>query len=147
MIRVAFILALFTGPAGAWEFTPVPICTLTSQTENGEVRVTYNPIDGLYKMHLSYGKAFEGLSWEPRSTFSIEFAGESGLTISTNRHVISENGKVLSVQDTGFGNVLNGLEFNSIAKAKTGSSTMIMSLSGAAEPVQAFRACGESVFS
>ena len=47
--------------------------------------------------------------WTPAEIFSIRFEGPGQLTISKDRHELTENGTVLSVADTGFGNVLNGL--------------------------------------
>jgi hypothetical protein len=38
--------------------------------------------------------------------------GPRGNMISTSRHALSDDGRTLSVSDRGFGNVLNGLEFN-----------------------------------
>jgi hypothetical protein len=61
--------------------------------------------------------------------------------ISTGRHVLSEDGRTLSVRDRGFGNVLNGLEFNVVALAATGDRVVSIDLDGAAPEVAAFRAC------
>lgn len=144
MGRLAAIFAMMATPGLAWDFTPVPICTLSAQTEKGEVQVTYDPRASLYEIRLIYT---EELGWSEAPFFEIEFIGTRGNVISTNRHSVTEDGKTLSVNDTGFGNVLDGLEFNSTAQARSGPNTMEMSLAGAAEPVQAFRACGEAALS
>ncbi len=144
MGRLITFLVFLATPVTAWEFTPVPICTLVSPTENGEVRVTYDPGANLYEIRLTY---LGGEVWENAATFGIEFVGTRSLAIGTDRHVISEDGKSLSVTDSGFGNVLDGIEFNSVAQARAGNSAMTMSLAGAAEPLQAFRACGEAALS
>lgn len=143
-VRLFLAFALLAGPVQAWDFAPTPICTLSTQTEKGEVRVTYDPTTGLYEINLIYAN---DLSWDNSPSFTMEFIGPSSLSIGTNRHAISRDGKTLSARDTGFGNVLDGLEFNTIANARAGSSTMAISLEGAAEPVRKFRACGEVVVS
>jgi hypothetical protein len=45
------------------------------------------------------------------------------------------------VSDRGFGNVLDGLEFNQVALAATGDRVVSIDLDGAAPEVAAFRAC------
>lgn len=42
--------------------------------------------------------------------------------------------------DRGFGNVLDGLEFNETATALLGDQAVVLSLEGAAPAVQSFRA-------
>ena len=79
--------------------------------------------------------------WAESERFGITFRGERPLTIGTDRHGIE--GKELSVADTGFGNVLNGLEFNDVAFAFTTKQTLPISLNGAAPRVQEFRDCAE----
>ena len=46
--------------------------------------------------------------------------------------------------DRGFGNVLNGLEFNDTAIAIAGETRVPFSLAGAAPEIQAFRACTDA---
>lgn len=71
----------------------------------------------------------------------MSFEGGQALTIGTDRQLIQ--GNTLSVSDSGFGNVLNGLQFNQKVTAFTPDLAVIFSLAGAAEPVQQFRACTE----
>ena len=59
----------------------------------------------------------------------------------TARHVLSSDGRTLSVSDRGFGNVLDGLEFNAMALAASGERAVPIDLEGAAPEVAAFRAC------
>lgn len=118
-------------PLSAWEFDPVPICTLRN-TSDPAVEVTY---DGqLYAIHLTRVGG-----WPDAPLFAIRFDGPAGMTITTNRHVIS--GTTLTVTDRGFGNVLSGLEFNRTATALIGDVAVPIDLDGAAGPVQAFRNC------
>lgn len=65
--------------------------------------------------------------------------------ISTNRHTLSNDDATLTVTDRGFGNVLDGLEFNETATALLGEQAVVLSLEGAASAVQAFRACTRSL--
>ena len=143
MRAFAVFLILLPLPVTAWDFSPTPICTLTTPTEMGNVTVTFDPGSGEYAINLTLSEE----QWDPAPIFSILFTGRRGLQISTDRHVISPNGKSLSVADTGFGNVLDGLEFNQTAQAQVGESTMAIPLAGAAEKVKAFRACGVAALS
>jgi hypothetical protein len=45
------------------------------------------------------------------------------------------------VTDSGFGNVLDGLQFNDTATAVTGAAELRIPLEGAAPAVEDFRAC------
>lgn len=137
MRQILFSLLLFATPASAWEFTPIPICTLFHQGEDMSVMVTYDPTIKEYAIHLSR----EG-GWPESGIFSMRFEGARGLTISTDRHVIDPvDPRTLTVRDRGFGNVLNGLKFNSRAFAVLGDFEVPVSLDGASPAVDAFRAC------
>ncbi|WP_245818946.1 excinuclease ABC subunit B [Marivita hallyeonensis] len=123
--------------AAAWEFTPVPICTLFHQGEDMAVMVTYDHSVREYAIHLSR----EG-GWPEDDVFSMRFEGERGLTISTTRHSVDAvDPRTLTVKDRGFGNVLNGLNFNARAVAVLGDLEVPVSLDGAAPAVEEFRAC------
>jgi hypothetical protein len=76
--------------------------------------------------------------WPDAPLFAIQFA-PNGPFIQTGRHIV--RGQSLSVSDSGFGNVLNGLEFNARAIVQLGQISRIIDLTGAAGPVQDFRAC------
>lgn len=133
MIRAA-CLALLASPAAAWDFTPEPVCTLRGGDEAGVV-MTY---DGqIYE--IAFTRA-EG--WPAAAVFAIRFEGPAGLTISTTRHRIE--GDTLSVADTGFGNVLDGLQYNMRAVAILGPLQVPVNLAGAEEPVARFRDCPDT---
>jgi len=65
------------------------------------------------------------------------------LTIGTDRHRLSPDGQTLTVTDTGFGNVLDGLAFNRMATALAAETAVPFDLTGARPAVEAVRACGE----
>jgi hypothetical protein len=71
----------------------------------------------------------------------MAFAGERPISIQTNRFTLSNDGRSLTVKDRGFGNVLNGLEFNARAYAMLGDTTVGISLDGINPAITAFRAC------
>ncbi|MEO0429037.1 MAG: hypothetical protein AAF160_16525 [Pseudomonadota bacterium] len=98
--------------------------------------VTYDPRASEYAIALK-----RSVPWPRDAVFAIRFEGRQALTISTSRHELSEGGTVLTVTDRGFGNVLDGLQFNHTATALTGSATLSVPLDGAAPAVEGFRAC------
>ena len=130
MIR-ALCLLMLADPAAAWEFAPAPICTIRGG-DTAEVTVTF---DGtLYEIALTRPGG-----WPEAPVFSLRFEGPAGLTISTDRHRI--DGDTLRVSDTGFGNVLNGMQFNARAVAVLGALSVPVDLTGAEDPVARFRDC------
>lgn len=134
----AFLLFLLTAlPAHAWEATLGPVCTLTHETESAYVLLTYDPSEPRYSIAITR----KGGPWPNGSAFQMLFDGPAPLAIGTDRHILSDGGRTLTVTDRGFGNVLNGLQFNGMARATTGGLTESFSLTGAAGPVQAFRDC------
>jgi hypothetical protein len=138
MRRIAALLfVLLPAKALGWTFSPIPVCTLRHAGEAAEVVVTFDP--GIPEYAISVTLA-EG-RWPEAPVFAIAFLGPAGLTITTDRHVLSADGRTLSVTDRGFGNVLNGLERNAGALATAGGTTAPVSLDGAVEPVRAFRDC------
>lgn len=139
MLRAIAILLLTASPALAWESRLGPVCELVHQGETVHVRVTYDSAVPEYAIAITPDRG-----WSTGPTFSIRFDGPRGLTISTNRHVIMESGTTLTVTDRGFGNVLNGLEFNETATASLGDQAVVIALDGAAPAVRAFRACTEA---
>ena len=133
-MRYLIPLLLLSSPAAAWEFSATPICTLTHTEASADVAVTYDYATGLYAIAVTSPN-----EWPVSPAFSIRFDGPRAGTISTQRH--QTDGPTLTVSDTGFGNVLDGLEFNATATAFTQTSAVTVSLDGAAGPVQKFRAC------
>jgi hypothetical protein len=136
----ALILMLVASPAAAWEFTPIPVCTLTHATADASVAVTYDPGQPeAYAIRID-----RAAPWPEAPVFSIDYTGPRALAISTTRHRLSEDGTAVTVTDQGFGNVLDGLEFNTTATAILGDARVPFPLDGAAGPVQDFRACTEA---
>lgn len=137
-MRLVFVLALLTAPpADAWEFSASPVCTLSHSAPDLDVELTYDP-----RRPAAYSIALTTtVPWPDAQVFGLRFLGGREITITTDRQTVSDGGRTLSVRDQGFGNVLNGLEFNATANAFIGGMVRQVSLDGAAEPVQEFRAC------
>ncbi|MDG4647983.1 hypothetical protein P6F26_05965 [Roseibacterium sp. SDUM158017] len=134
---LALLVILAQFPAHAWQAgVEGRLCTLEHSGEAGEVRLTYDPALPLYTIALT-----RDAPWPEAAFFEIRFIGAASGTISTTRHVLSDGGRTLTVTDRGFGNVLDGLEFNSAAVAVAGVSQAAFDLAGAAPEVAAFRAC------
>jgi hypothetical protein len=140
MLRALAVLLLTSSPALAWEARSGHICELTHEGEAALVRVTYDPAIPEYAIAITPDR-----SWSPGPIFTIRFDGPRDVTISTDRHVILGDGATLTVTDRGFGNVLNGLEFNHTATALLGDQTVAFTLDGAGPAVRAFRVCTTSL--
>ena len=139
-IGLALCSLLLAAPALSWEARVEDgLCVLDHSAEDAELRVTYDPSQPLYTIALSRPQA-----WEPGPVFSIQFEGGRALSISTTRHRLDAEGRRLSVSDTGFGNVLDGLQFNDSAVAATGTDQIRVSLEDAEPAVAAFRSCTEA---
>lgn len=136
MLRALAILLLTTTPALAWQARSGAICELTHEGEAAQVRVTYDPAIPEYAIEITPDRP-----WAPGPVFSMHFDGPRDLTISTTRHVISGGGATLTVRDSGFGNVLDGLEFNDTAIALLGDQVVAIPLDDAAPAVREFRTC------
>jgi hypothetical protein len=136
-MRVLLALLLAT-PAQAWEFTPTPVCTIVEETPDLSIRVTYDPAQAQpYAISLT-----RPTPWPVTETFGLRFDGPVAMTIGTDRQQLSPDGLTLTVTDTGFGNVLDGLSFNATATALAGDAVLSFDLTGAHPAVEAFRACG-----
>ncbi len=135
---IASIL-LSSTPAAAWEATSDgPVCLLSHATEDAEVVVSFDPRNALpYAIDL----ARIGTQWGAAPVFVMRFDGSGPLTITTDRHRLSQGNERLTVTDRGFDNVLNGIAFNQIAIAMLGDDTTIIPLFGAAPEVEKFRSC------
>lgn len=138
-MRLAALLALIAAPAAAWEASQIgPVCLLTEDTRAGSVRVSHDPRNALpYAIQLRR----ESDAWKDAPVFSIRFDGPGQLTISTDRHRMSDDNTKIIAADTGFGNVLKGLESNHTATALLGDQSLAFSLAGAAPEVAKFRSC------
>ncbi len=135
--------ALLASPATAWEATSAPICTLTHETAEAHIRLTYDPSKPLYTLAITQKSA----PWHPTPWFAMRFIGPNELVISTPQHALSDNNQTLNVADSGFGNVLDGLQFNTTALAFTEAQSVTIPLDGAAPEVQKFRACAAAQLS
>jgi hypothetical protein len=139
-MRLALTLALLATPLHAWEFTPTPVCTLTHETPEADLRVTYDPArPEPYAIAIT-----RSAPWPDGPSFAIRYDGLRPFTITTGRHRLSNGSRTLTVTDRGFDNLLDGLEFNATATALTNGLALPFPLAGAAEPVRAFRACAEA---
>ena len=140
---VAALIALCASGAQAWEFSPDPICTLSHATDEVEVAVTFDPATGIYAIDL----ALRDGVWPEAPVFGIAYAGGMPLTITTDRHVLSDEGRKLRVEDRGFGNVLNGIAFNASFTALAGDRAVSVPTQDAAEAVERFRDCPTTALS
>lgn len=133
----AFVLVASLAPAHAWQAgLEGGLCTLDHSAAAAEVRLTYDPSLPEYTIAIRLTEP-----WPVAEVFAMRFEGPRANMISTGAHVLSDDGLTLSVRDRGFGNVLNGLEFNSFALAAAGDRVVWLNLAGAAPEVAAFRAC------
>jgi len=137
-MRSFLALCVLAVPGQAWEFSATPVCTVTHATAAAAVTMTYDP-----GRPAPYAIAFAltGAVWPGAPVFGIRFEGAAGLTITTTRQRLSNRAATLTVADTGFANVLNGLEFNQSAVAFSGGTEVRLPLDGAAPAIRAFRAC------
>ncbi len=140
MLRVLAIILLTTTKTWAWEFKSDSLCTLAHDDRDAAVRVTYDPSNQIYAISITPVHP-----WRNGPVFALRFDGQRSNTISTNRHVISEDSATLTVTDSGFGNVLDGLEFNQTATAVLGDQAFTFGLDNAAPSVREFRACASGV--
>ena len=137
MWRALIFLVMSSVPAQAWDaWVEDGLCVLEHEAPDVHLRLTYDPSLPLYTIALK-----KPLPWPEAPIFSIRFEGARGLTISTQRHQLAEDGRRLSVSDTGFGNVLDGLAQNESAVAIAGSDQISVDLDGALPAVAAFRSC------
>lgn len=135
---LAAVLCMTTLPALAWEAgRDGAVCTLTHvDPVGGEIRLTHDPAGPLYTITVTRDEP-----WPDAPSFGIAFTGGADLTITTDRHVLSGDGRALTVTDRGFGNVLRGLSGNDRATVFSGAIALPFSLDGAAPEVADFAAC------
>jgi hypothetical protein len=138
-LHFALVLALLhlATPAPAWEFSDRPVCTLSHATPEVAVAVTFDPAIAEYAITLTLANGV----WPEAAVFAIAFDGGWPITIRTDRHQISDEGRTLTVRDTGFGNVLDGIGRNRVATALMPGLGVALPLEGAGGPLAAFRAC------
>lgn len=134
-LLAAFILC--ASPAAAWEFTETDVCILSHSDPAAEVTIIYDPAQPLYTITLTRPEK----AWPAGPDFRIRFDGNRPISIGTTRQVISDAGRTVSVSDVGFGNVLDGVEFNALMFATIGDQGVSIPLAGAEGPMADFRAC------
>ena len=130
----AFII--LATPAFGWEFEAGPTCVLRDVQDQVSVTLTHDPSVPEFSISIR-----QNVSWVGGPIFAIAFVGDSPFEITTNRHVLSDDGQTLTVRDRGFGNVLNGMEFNATAIASLGDQQVTFDLQAVDEPLQPFRTC------
>ncbi|MFY9209978.1 MAG: hypothetical protein WAO69_02520 [Aestuariivita sp.] len=135
-MRLVLVLASLATPVTAWEFTPGLPCVLNHVEDGIAVELTHDPTQPLFTITLT-----RPTPWPEAEIFALSFQGGSDLTITTNRHELSDAGRSLTVTDRGFGNVLNGLILNDTATALIGGAAVPFSLTGADGPTRAFADC------
>jgi len=121
----------------AWEFTETEICRLSHTEDHATVDITFDPRIALYSITMRQ----TAVAWPDAPSFQIRFDGPQPFTIATTDHLLSDDGKGLKVQNTGFGNVLDGIALNTTMTALTGGTAVSLSTQTATDPMQAFRAC------
>jgi hypothetical protein len=142
MHKLTLALTLLTSPAFAWDFTSGAVCTLSDATDTAEIVLTYDPALPRYTLSITTDAA-----WPVDGTFSMTFANTRPAVIRTDRQTLSQDGMTLSVADSGFGNVLNGLEFGGQIRAAVGDRAVDISSDGIKGPMGAFKACGAAALS
>ena len=135
-MRWIALLITLSSPAAAWEFQAGRPCVLKDAQPEATVRLTHDPIGPEYSITVTATSP-----WVGGPIFALAFIGENPLRITTNRHVISPDGLSVTVTDRGFGNVLNGMEFNTKAIASLGAQDVEFDLDGVKAPMQPFRIC------
>jgi len=135
---LALTTIVMTTPALAWEAGQEgAICTLAHSEAGAEILLTHDPAGPRYTITVTRPEP-----WPEAPVFGITFLGGEEITITTDRHILSDDGRTLSVADRGFGNLLAGLSRNRVATLSAGSAAVNVSLDGAAPEVAAFEACG-----
>jgi len=135
-MRPLLSLLLLATPAPAWEFLPTPICTLTHSAGGVDIFVTYDASLPEYTITVTRAEP-----WPVGAVFVLGFEGNRPSRLTTEQHELSSSGTSLTVRDSGFGNVLDGLEFNAVGIAMVETASVSFDLSNAAPAVQAFRDC------
>lgn len=136
----AVILCLLATPAAAWEASREgPVCYLKHETDEAEISVSHDITKSIpYAIDLTHKEG-----WQPGPIFAIRFDGLGPRTITTDRHTLMD--RTLSVTDTGFGNVLDGIALNFVALASTGGTSIVIPLTGAAPEVEKFKSCSANL--
>lgn len=134
---LAFLLLIPSLVSASWRFDETTACVITGETPETVVVVIHDYQAGRYTIAVSQ----TGQTWTPGPDLSIAFQGGRELVIGTDQHFLSDEGDVLMVTDRGFGNVLDGMQFNQRMTINTGEHIVKIDLNGAAAAVAEFRDC------
>lgn len=140
-MRMALTLITFfcASAAQAWVYDGRADCSVRHQTDKLGILLSYAPQTGLYSIAITrWDKA-----WAGGNRFSMKFDGPKPIFITTDRHELAQNKTTVIASDTGFGNVLDGLEFNFVAAAQLGRERVTIPLKGAKSEIAKFRECAE----
>lgn len=137
MRSLAILIATIASPTMAWEFAETEVCTVFHDDPAATVTLTFDPATGVYDIALTLKSA----TWGDGANFRILFEGANPIAIGTERQNISDDGMTLNVFDSGFGNVLDGIQFNDRMTATLGDQSVVIPLDGAKDPMAAFRLC------
>lgn len=140
MHRILLLILLMIEPAVAWESGSGRVCEIVHQSENALLRITFDPAIEEYSLAISLTR-----SWAAGPIFALRFEGLQSNTITTDQHRITDGGATVVVTDSGFGNVLDGVEFNTTVTAILGEQEVTVLLDGAAQSLREFRRCSASV--
>ena len=140
-MRALFIFLMSTSAAFAWNFTPDPICRVTEKQDLLEINLTYDHATEIYAIAFTKSEA----PWEQGAQFSIRFEGPRPKLIRTNRHEFSADGYTLTASDTGFGNVLDGIQYNTLAAIQTGDERIFIQIHKSFPAMEAFRKCVKAI--
>ena len=127
----------FAGPVQAWTFSETDICRVTHSAAEMKVDLTFDPATAVYTITVTRPAA----KWADDQNFRLQFDGPRPLIIGTDRHTLSDDRRSVSVSDTGFGNVLDGIALNDSMTALAGGDAVSLSTSDAEAAITAFRAC------
>ncbi|MEM7720184.1 MAG: hypothetical protein AAF222_13370 [Pseudomonadota bacterium] len=139
-MRAVALLVFVASPAFGWEASREgPVCLLTHDTEDAKIIVSHDISKAVpYAIDLTRADG-----WQAGPLFAIRFDGLGPLTITTDRHTVTD--RTLTVTDTGFGNVLDGIARNFVALATSGTTALVIPLEGAAPEVEKFKSCAANV--
>lgn len=137
-LALALLLSCVSANAAfAWAFAQTEVCTVTHDGADMSVVLTFDPAAIVYTITLIRPDTI----WPESDNFRLRFDGPRPLIIGTDRHERSDDGRRLSVSDSGFGNVLDGIQFNGAMIAIAGEDEIGLSTADSGEAMQAFRAC------
>jgi hypothetical protein len=131
-------LTLIAGSARAWDFAATPLCTLADRTDRQATVLQFDPgADQPWSITMT----LQDGTWPAAPGLTMAFLGGQELVIGTDRHILSDGARSVTVRDRGFDNVIAGLAQNQVAIATMGDRVMEIPLAGIAGPLQQFLDC------